>query len=217
MSKQFLAILGILILGFAGFIIFAGKDGKSTTNGDGQKVVAQASEHKKGQGTKNVTLLEYGDFQCPSCAQYYPIIEEVVKKYKDEIIFQFRHYPITQIHPNAMVAHRAAEAAAKQNKFWGMYDLLYQRQQIWSQSNNPVQVMDDYATELGINVERFQKDFKSAEVNAIINADKEKGDKAGVKGTPSFFINNKELDLKNIKTPEDFNKKIDEAIKSTNQ
>lgn len=86
-----------------------------------------------------------------------------------------------------MSAHRAAEASAKQNKFWEMYELLYQRQQAWSSSQNASQIMEDYASELGMNVEQFKNDYKSTEINALINADYAAGQKIGVEGTYLFY------------------------------
>ncbi len=201
--------MAILILVFVGFVIVKGqKDKQANQNTSG----VQPTEHKSGAGKKKVTLLEYGDFQCPVCGEYFPILEQVRKKYGDDITFQFRHFPITQIHQNAMSAHRAAEASAKQNKFWEMYELLYQRQQAWSSSPNASQIMEDYASELGINVEQFKNDYKSSEINALINADYTAGQKIGVEGTPTFFINNEKV-TSSPRSVDDFSKLIDEAIK----
>lgn len=209
MSKQFVIIMAVLVLGFVGFLAFKDK-GKSSNNG-GTSSNTQPSEHKTGEGKKGVTLLEYGDFQCPSCGTFFPIVEQVKAKYGNDITFQFRNFPLTQIHNNAMTAHRAAEASAKQNKFWEMYTILYSRQQVWSNSKNAMQNMEDYATEIGLNVEQFKTDFQSSEVNAVINADIAEGNKLGVNSTPTFFINGKKVD--DIEpTVESFSKHIDEAI-----
>ncbi len=214
MSKQFVIIMAVLVLGFVGFLAF--KDKGKTSNNGGSTGNAQPSEHKIGAGKKGVTLLEYGDFQCPSCGTFFPIVEQVKAKYGDDITFQFRNFPLTQIHNNAMSAHRAAEASAKQNKFWEMYTILYSRQQIWSNSKNATQNMEDYASEIGINVEQFKTDFQSTEVNSIINADIAEGNKLGVDSTPTFFINGKKVD--DIEpTLESFSKVIDEAIKNSSQ
>lgn len=212
MSNRFLIILGVLILGFIGFLVYQNNDGGGSSGGSED---VQASQHTQGAGTANVTLVEYGDFQCPSCAQFYPIVNEVKKEYGDKITFQFRHFPLTQIHQNAMVAHRAAEAAAKQNKFWDMHDILYERQNLWGQSQNAAGIMEDYATELGMNVEQFKNDFQSAEVNAIINADLQAGQALKVSGTPTFVINGEVVDLP---TPslDAFKQVIDEAIANSN-
>ena len=80
-----------------------------------------------GESKSGVTLIEYGDFQCPACQQYYPIFKQIKEKYKDQITVQFRHFPIVSAHQNAMVAHRAAEAASNQGKFWEMHDLLIRK------------------------------------------------------------------------------------------
>lgn len=209
MSKRFVIILAVLILGFVGFLTIQSK--KSSKNNGNNSSNTQPSEHKIGAGKKNVTLVEYGDFQCPSCGTFFPIVEQVKEKYGDDITFQFRNFPLTQIHNNAMSAHRSAEASAKQNKFWEMYAILYSRQQSWSNSKNATQNMEDYATELGLNVEQFKTDFQSSEVNAVINADTAEGNKLGVNSTPTFFLNGKKLE-EIEPTVESFSKLIDEAI-----
>lgn len=215
MSKQFLIIIAVLVLGFIGFIGWQGSK-KKTDNNSGNGSASQASEHKVGAGNKGVTLVEYGDFQCPSCGVYYPVIDEVIKKYGDDITFQFRNFPLTQIHPNAMAAHRAAEAAAKQGKFWEMYSLLYRQQQVWSNSPNMAQVADDYAKQLGLKLDQFKKDYKSSEVNATINADLAAGHDLKVTGTPTFFINGQRVE-KSPQNLEEFSKLIDDAIAKGNQ
>ncbi len=211
MSKRFLIILAILVLGFVGFVVFQGNKNDSNGSGNGGDS-AQASEHTLGAGNKNVTLVEYGDFQCPSCAAYFPILKEVKEKYGDDITFQFRHFPLTQIHPNAMVAHRAAEAASKQNKFWEMHDVLYERQQAWASSNNANQIVEDYAAELGLNIDQFKADYQSSDVNGVINADIAAGNANKVSGTPTFILNGEKIDSPDPSV-EAFSKLIDEAIK----
>lgn len=208
MSKRFLIILAVLVLGFLGFLFFNGNSNEPGQNGE---TTAQASQHTQGAGNKKVTLVEYGDFQCPSCAAYYPVLKQVKEKYGDDITFQFRHFPLTQIHQNAMAAHRAAEAASKQGKFWEMHDLLYERLNLWAQSTNAAQQMEDYATELGINIDQFKTDYQSSEVNGVINADIAAGNELGVTGTPSFFINGQKIDNPD-QSLEAFSKVIDEAI-----
>jgi protein-disulfide isomerase len=194
MSKRFLAILAVLVLGFVGLLIFNGQcETNDSANGE-----ISASQHTKGAGNKNVTLIEYGDFQCPSCASYYPVLQEVKDKYGDDITFQFRHFPLTQIHQNAMAAHRAAEAASKQGKFWEMHDLLYERQNLWAQSGNAAQQMEDYATELGLNAEQFKTDYQSSDVNGVINADLAAGNAVGVTGTPTFVLNDQKMTALNL-------------------
>ena len=214
MSKRFLIILAVMILGFAGFVIIQGRsDKKSSSNTTGP-----ASNHTRGEGKKGVTLVEYGDFQCNVCAAYYPVVKDSLKKFGDDVKFQFISFPITQIHPNTVAAHRSAEAANKQNKFWEMYDLLYSRQESWadvSQDRAP-QIFEDYATELSLNIDQYKNDYKSSEVMSIINADKASGDAKGVQGTPTFFINGEKISEPG-RTVEEFSKTIEDAIKKAGQ
>lgn len=214
MNNRFLIILAVLVLGFVGFLIYQGKE-DNTTDGGGEQGV-QASEHTVGAGTANVTLVEYGDFQCPSCGAYFPVLDSIKEKYGDQITFQFRHFPLTQIHQNAMAAHRAAEAAAKQGKFWEMHDLLYERQNLWSQSNNAATIMEDYATELALNIDQFKADFASSDVNATINADIAAGNEKGVTGTPSFILNGEKIESPQPSV-EAFTAILDEALANSNQ
>lgn len=210
MSKNFLIILAVLVLGFAGFIAL----NKNSTSTDGD--AAEASQHTQGAGNKGVTLVEYGDFQCPSCAGYFPILQEVKQKFGDDITFQFRHFPLIQAHQNAMAAHRAAEAASKQDKFWEMHDMLFERQQLWANSNSIASVLEGYASELGLDVEQFKQDYQSSETNTAINADIAAGKELKVTGTPTFFINGDKVDNGSISTPDELEKLINEYIEKGN-
>lgn len=210
MSKRFLIIIAVLFLGFIGFLVFS----KEKTNSPGTNSGATASNHVKGAGKKNVTIVEYGDFECSACYAYYPVLKEVKKKYGDDITFQFRHFPLTQIHKNAYAAHRAAEAAAKQNKFWEMHDLLYEQQQSWAASTNAQRILEDYATQLGLNSDQFKKDYASADISAIINADIDAGNKLKVNSTPTFVINGNKIENPKEVTADSFSKIIDGYIKN---
>lgn len=210
MSKRFLIIIAVLFLGFVGFLVFS----KEKTNSPGSNTNVQASNHVVGAGKKSVTLVEYGDFECSACYAYYPVLKEVKKKYGDDITFQFRNFPLTQIHKQTMAAHRAAEAAAKQNKFWEMHDLLYEQQRTWAASTNVQRIFEDYATQLGLNVDQFKKDYSSAEIAAVINADIDAGNKFNINSTPSFVINGKKIENPKEVTLDGFSKIIDEYLKN---
>lgn len=207
MSKRFLLIMAALIVVFLGVIIYSKNSEKSAENGAN----GQGSNHVVGAGTAGVTLVEFGDFECSACRSYYPIVKQLEEKYGDKLKFQFRHFPLVQTHKNAMIAHRAAEAAGRQDNFWQMHDLLYERQTAWGQSSNAIAIMEDYAAELGLNIDQFKSDFASESVNDTISADTKAGQALGVNSTPSFFINGKKVDP----LPSDvagFSKLIDEAI-----
>lgn len=214
MSKQFLAILLAIALLFIGIFAFT-KSKSGTPDGGNSNQSAQTSNHTVGAGNKKVTLVEYGDFQCPACKSFYPVVKQVKEAYGDDIKFQFMHFPLTQIHPNAMQASRSAEAAGNQGKFFEMHDLLYENQDQWSQSSNPTSTFESFAEQLGLNMDQFKSDVISAKTLAVINADQKSGQALGVESTPTFVINGKKLD-KNPTSLEEFKKLIDEEIAKQN-
>ncbi|HJP96702.1 MAG TPA: thioredoxin domain-containing protein [Candidatus Saccharimonadales bacterium] len=207
MDKRFWGIILAIILIFGGIVYMNNRSNSNTA--------ASPSHHVEGNNKKNVTLLEYGDYQCPACESYYPIVKQVVAKYNDDITFQFRNLPLTQLHQNAFVGARAAEAAALQNKFWEMHDMLYDNQDAWSESSDPASYFYKYATELGMNLDQFKKDYASSKVNDTINADIAAFNKTGATmATPTFFLDGKKIDT--TATVDSFAKQIDAAIASKN-
>lgn len=208
MDKRFLAVIGAIIIIFVGFLVFRNDDASAPQS------KGKPTNHVKGEGA--VTLVEYGDFQCPACGQYYPIIEQVADKYASEVTFQFRHNPLVSIHPNAFAGSRAAEAASKQGKFWEMYDKLFANQQDWSSSSNPTSLFETYAKQIGLNIDQFNQDFKSSSVNNAINADLAQGKKIGVKATPTFVLNGKVIENPQP-TVESFSEVLDKAIADKKQ
>lgn len=210
MSKQFWAVIVVIILVLVGVFAFTGKN-KSNTNGN-----VQPTSHIEGQGQTGVTLTEYGDYECPFCGEYYPTVKQIEQQYDSLIHFQFRNFPLTSIHPNAFAGARAAEAASLQNKFWQMHDTLYENQDPngksgWVASNDP---LDDYfvgfAKQIGLNVDQFKTDFGSDKVNAIVNADLSEANKLGLTGTPTFFLDGKQVQINN--TAGDFQKVLNAEI-----
>lgn len=212
MKSRFSLILIACMVIFGGILFVTKKDAKSPAGGGSS---AQVTNHTRGEGKSGIVLTEYGDFQCPACGAYYPVVEQVYEKYKDQITFQFRGFPLRQIHPNAMVAHRAAEAASKQGKFWEMYSLTYQNQESWANQSDPTSVFRQFAQSLGINMSQYDTDFKSGAVNDVINADIAEGQKLGITGTPSFLIDGKKIE--NPRDAEAFNKVIEDAIAAKKQ
>jgi protein-disulfide isomerase len=193
MTKQFWGVLIVIVLVFVGIFAFTGnKNPSSTSSSSGN---AKPSSHIIGLGQDHVTLVEYGDFECPYCEEYFPIVQQVQQQYNDQIYFQFRNFPLTSIHPNAFAGARAAEAASLQGKFWQMHDALYTSSnwQVWSTSNDPTVYFNQYAQELGLNVSKFQKDFASIAVNNTVNADMAAGNRLNIQGTPTFFLNGKQI------------------------
>jgi protein-disulfide isomerase len=207
MSKQFWGIVIIIFAIFGAIFAFSGNKSDDTGTSSDKKT---ASQHVIGEGSSGVVLLEYGDFQCPYCAQYYPIVKEVKEKYKDQITFQFRNFPLTNAHPNAFAASRAAEAASLQGKFWEMHDILYENQNAWASSSQPLTLFKQYAKTIGLKEQQFATDFASTKVNNTINADYAAGVDAGVTGTPAFFVDGKKVEVSG--SVESFEKVLKPAI-----
>lgn len=188
MDKKFWAIVGVIILVFVGFLVLR-NDGTDTSTASS----SEPTNHVIGNGTK-VTLVEYGDFQCPACSGYAPVMKQVIEKYGNDITLQFRHFPIISLHPNAFAASRAAEAASKQDKFWEMYELIYANQEAWSLSKNPNSFFESYANQLGLDLETYQEDFLSNAVNDAIRADMAEARELNVSATPTFFVNGEAIE-----------------------
>ena len=145
----------------------------------------------KGAETPTVTLLEYGDFQCPACDAEYPIIEQAVKDTSDFVQFHFRNYPLAQ-HDKAAVAAKGAEAAGRQGKFWQMYELLYSNQSDWSTQllgTFTATTLPQYAQTLQLNVDQFKKDLKDNSIQDQIDKDMAAANQIPLTGTPTLQIN----------------------------
>ena len=188
MDKRFLAILATLVVIFGGIFVFSQNSTDKSKTGSS----SPPSSHVLGEKTKNVTLIEYGDFQCAACLAYEPVLQQVRTVYAKDISFQFLNLPLTSVHPNAFAAARAAEAAALQNKFWEMHDMLYNRTnwEGWTTSSSARGLFEAYAKQLGLDLPRFQADFAAEQVNSTIQADLEEFKKTGrPMATPTFFLN----------------------------
>ena len=146
--------------------------------------VNQERDHIQGPADAAVTLVEYGDYECPYCGAAYPIIQEVQARMGKRLRFVFRNFPITTSHPHAEQAAEAAEAAATQGKFWQMHDLLYE-----NQSRLRDQDLRAYAKKLGVDIERFDKELAGHVHAERVHEDFLSGVRSGVNGTPTFYIN----------------------------
>jgi Na+/H+ antiporter NhaA len=146
--------------------------------------VDPARDHIRGPSDAPVTLLEYGDFECPYCGQAEDVIRELLSAEGHDMRYVWRHLPLNDVHPNAQLAAEAAEAAAAQGKFWEMYDALLAHQDVLAPSD-----LSGYAERLGLDVERFTRELRSREHAARVGEDVVSADESGVSGTPTFFIN----------------------------
>ncbi|HEY4988921.1 MAG TPA: thioredoxin domain-containing protein [Opitutaceae bacterium] len=150
---------------------------------------ASERDHSQGPAGARVTLVEYGDYQCPFCGAAYPVVKRLQGSLGKELRFIFRNFPLTEAHPFAMIAAEAAEAAALQGKFWEMHDLLFENQALLE----PAAILA-WARELGLDLEKFGTAIRQGEISRRIKEDRRSGIASGVNGTPCFFINGARFD-----------------------
>ena len=197
---KFIFGLGLVIALLFAYYFYAmsGKTETPTTD-----VVVSATDHIRGALDGTVTLVEFGDYQCPACGAYDPLVRQVMKDNSTVLKFVFKNFPLTQIHQNGLLGSMAAEAAGLQGKFWEMHDMLYDKQADWSTGLNARDFIMNYATALGLDTKKFSEDLTSKVLEDKIMAEEKEGMSLGVQGTPTFFLNGKKIE--NPSSPEAFN------------
>ncbi len=148
--------------------------------------------HAVGPANAPVVLEEFGDFQCPPCAALHPELKKIESKYGSRVRVIFREFPIPN-HEHALAAARAAEAAGMQGKFWEMHGMIYENQTAWHKLFDVRPVFEAYAARVGLDVERFKRDIGSSTVERRIYLDGKRAHALGVKGTPTLFLNGREV------------------------
>ena len=212
------AVISVVILG--GLVYLSGRNRVDVSSVEPNSILTPSDQsgnigdHVYGNKNSKVQLIEYGDFQCPGCGSVHPTVQSIKEKYKDDIAFVFRNFPLTSIHPNALVAAATAEAAGKQGKYWQMHDKLYTQQDTWSNAtiNDRTNVFSGYASEVGLDIDRYNKDLTDPNITKKINFDLALGKDQGVTSTPTFYLNGRELDQDTWGTLEKFEKAIDDEI-----
>ncbi|MFC5523086.1 DsbA family protein [Polaromonas jejuensis] len=154
------------------------------TNPDRLLSPDEATDHIRGAGSAPVTLIEYGDFECPSCFQAHAALKIMLPHFDRQLRFVFRHFPLREIHPHAELAAEAAEAAGAQGKFWPMYELLFEHQQHLKEKH-----LLDYAGQVGLNLPRFQNEMNDHVYLQRVQEYMQGGQHLGVRGTPAFYVN----------------------------
>jgi protein-disulfide isomerase len=160
-----------------------------TSHGSQLTLPVAERDHSQGPSSAPVTLLEYGDYECPYCGAAYPIVKEIQQRLGARLRFVFRNFPITTAHPHAEHAAEAAEAAGAQGKFWEMHDALYEHQRALDDEH-----LEGYAAAVGLDVERFDREMELQAYAPRVREDFMSGVRSGVNGTPTFFINGQRHD-----------------------
>jgi protein-disulfide isomerase len=161
--------------------------------------------YTEGTASAKIFLVEFSDYECPACKAFQPTLSALIGKYKDKMVFAYRHFPLDQ-HPLAQKAALVAEAAGVQGKFWEMHDLLFENQDALSDS-----IFTDLEKQLKLDDAKFQQSLQDSTLTDKINADKAFGEKVGIDATPTFFLQGKKLDLA---TPADLTTEVENAIKT---
>lgn len=176
------------------------------------------ADHTFGKIGGPVTLIEYGDFQCPGCGGAHPRIKAITEEYKDQLQFVFRNFPLTSIHPNAKAAAGAVEAAGLQGKYWEMHNLIFESQNAWNtlSETERTEMFKSYARQLALNIDKFDTDLSSADINKKITFDQALAKKAGVDSTPTFFLNGTKLDQATWSDDTALKAAIDAELKKAN-
>ncbi len=187
----FLIIIGVLVAKSSSFVA------PPAVSGEKAALLVKSDSHMTGSSTAKVTMVEFGDFQCPACGAAFPIIKQVTDSYQNNpnFNFVFRHFPLSQ-HQYAKVSAEAAEAAGAQGKFWPMYEMLYQNQAQWDPNvtKDPITIFKGFAKDLGLNVEKFQQEVTNNTYQDHISADLADANRLGLNHTPTVFINGEEVD-----------------------
>ncbi len=215
------ALVGVLVIG--GVLLFAG--GGGSFGGGSQQALQRENPNQVLQSEdQKVQVTEFLDYQCPSCAQYYQqVTSPIEEQYQGKIDFTVRNFPLTQAHPLAMPAAKAAEAAGMQGKFKEMYHRIFDNYQQWALAPGGQNVTQDaaqgtamfeqYAQEIGLDMAKFRQDRDSDHVTQRIEQDMNDGQQAGVSGTPTIFINGEKWQPSGGGNPgQQFKERIDEEL-----
>ncbi len=200
-------VVAIAIAAGAAVYLSRTADHPSETPDRSPHVAIKSGGHSRGPANAQLTLVEFGDFQCPSCGAYHPLVKEILNRYPDKLRLEFHHYPLVDLHPNAMTGAMAAEAAGDQGRYWEMHDALFEHQADWAPSRNAELVFISLAGRLGLNVNQFMQQLRSPALQDRILQDVTLGNNLHVMETPTFFIDGQRVYIK--PTIEDFVKVVD--------
>jgi protein-disulfide isomerase len=200
-----LIITVVLVAVFGAAIYYANQAGERANEG----VVIEPNT--KGNPDGEVVLVKYSDFQCPACAAAATVVDDVLEVYGEDVRFEYRHFPLISIHPLAIPAARAVEAAGQQGKFYEMHDLVFENQRAWSAAPNPTAIFISYAEQLELDIPTFRQHLDASVIDRHIREQFEEARNAGFTGTPTFTLNGERM---NFTSYDDFAAQIASAVAS---
>jgi len=191
-TKVFIAGILATIAIIAGGVFLFNKQSTTKTSNVNQDLLVRSDSQKVKAPSEKVVLVEFGDFQCPGCGAYHPLVQKLLVDYKDNLTFVYRNFPLN-IHKNALPAAYAAEAAGLQGKYWPMHDMIFETQDKWSTSTDAQSIFLEYAKTIGLNLSKFKEDVVSEEVKKKVDKDTADGLALSVDSTPTFYINGEKI------------------------
>ena len=203
MKNPWIVIGVIVVVLIGGSVWYSLSVGKTYNEG------VVITQHLKGPADAKVTLVEYSDFQCPACGQFEPVVQEILAEYGDRLQFEYKNFPLIQIHPFAEPAARAAEAAGQQDKYFEYHDILFAKQNEWSKTVNPAVFFTQYAKDLGLDMDLFAKHQRSSILQDKIKAEYNEARDLGLTSTPSFFLNGTKMEISSM---DDFKAQVAAAV-----
>lgn len=182
----------IVVISIVGLIKLAGSSGPSSSSGINVPPISK-SDITKGNPKSKVTLIEYSDFQCPACAAYHPLVNQLLTDFNGKIYFVYRMFPLSSLHKNALISAQAGYAAHKQGKFFEMDDYLFNKQTEWAELSDPTTAFTDYAKLLKLDTNKFKADMNSDEAKNYVADSQNQASSIGINATPTFFVNGKQI------------------------
>ena len=189
-------VLAVALAGGAALYLSRQPDEAATTSGNSAAPLkTSGGGHFRGPENAAITLVEFGDYQCPSCKAYHPVVLELLSRYPQQLRLEFHHYPLVSIHGNSMAASLAVEAAGQQGRYWEMHDLVFEHQEEWSKSSNPEQNFLALAGSAGLNQNVFMQAMRSPQLQDRVLQDVVRARDANVEAVPTFFINGQKISV----------------------
>lgn len=211
-----IGIVTLFLMGLGIFLLTADAP-EPLTKEEKNKILVRDNSNTFGNKDAEVVLVDFSDFQCPHCAEFQPELVKLKEEFKDNVLFVYRHYPLNignpAAFPNGPLASDAAEAARAQDKFWEMHDVLFSKQLEWSELSTAkaYEKFISYATEVGVtDLEKFEKEMREKKYRTKIEQDYKDGDRLGVTGTPTIFVNGEKQTDKSF---EELSKVINDLLK----
>lgn len=206
-----LALTVVIIISSLVYVVFAFDTSRQNTSLEvDDALTLLIDDWQKGNKDAKVTVIEYSDLQCPACAVVdEQIVKPILEEYSEKINFSYRHFPLS-MHENAVSAAWASESAGRQDKFWEMKDKLFGNQEEWSSTSSPEVVFKKFASELGLDMEKFSSDYSSTLIKELVQEDTNRANSLSLNSTPTFFVNGKKVPP--LRSKEDLENAINEAL-----